>query len=162
MNDARALIAVTDSPFPSLDPAKAALARLDPEYRMANSTIAEESWPWRAMPTPSSSPTPSCPASCCASSDAARRSAVSASAASGSPGPLLILGLALIHAAVFYPAEIVDAAAGFVYGFFPALALVMTGWLLSGFLCYAVGLLGGAAVARPLARLRAASSAPRR
>ena len=25
------LIAITDSPFPSLDPAKAALARLDPE-----------------------------------------------------------------------------------------------------------------------------------
>jgi uncharacterized membrane protein YdjX (TVP38/TMEM64 family) len=64
----------------------------------------------------------------------------------GVAGPLLILGLALIHAVVFYPAEIVDAAAGFVYGFFPALALVMTGWLLSGFLCYAVG----RSVARPL------------
>jgi uncharacterized membrane protein YdjX (TVP38/TMEM64 family) len=35
----------------------------------------------------------------------------------GVAGPLLILGLALIHAVVFYPAEIVDAAAGFVYGF---------------------------------------------
>ena len=64
----------------------------------------------------------------------------------GVAGPLLILGLALIHAVVFYPAEIVDAAAGFVYGFFPALALVMAGWLLSGFLCYAVG----RSVARPL------------
>jgi uncharacterized membrane protein YdjX (TVP38/TMEM64 family) len=64
----------------------------------------------------------------------------------GVAGPLLILGLALIHAVVFYPAEIVDAAAGFVYGFFPALLLVMTGWLLSGFLCYAVG----RSVARPL------------
>jgi len=64
----------------------------------------------------------------------------------GVAGPLLILALALIHAVVFYPAEIVDAAAGFVYGFFPALALVMTGWLLSGFLCWAVG----RSVARPL------------
>jgi uncharacterized membrane protein YdjX (TVP38/TMEM64 family) len=64
----------------------------------------------------------------------------------GAAGPLLILGLALIHAVVFYPAEIVDAAAGFVYGFFPALALVMTGWLLSGFLCYGIG----RSVARPL------------
>lgn len=64
----------------------------------------------------------------------------------GAAGPLLIIGLALIHAVVFYPAEIVDAAAGFVYGFFPALALVMTGWLLSGFLCYAIG----RSVARPL------------
>jgi D-3-phosphoglycerate dehydrogenase len=39
---ARPLIAVTDSPFPSLDPAKAALARLDPELRMAKSTSAED------------------------------------------------------------------------------------------------------------------------
>jgi uncharacterized membrane protein YdjX (TVP38/TMEM64 family) len=64
----------------------------------------------------------------------------------GVAGPLLILGLALIHAVVFYPAEIVDAAAGFVYGFFPALALMMAGWLLSGLLCYMVG----RSVARPL------------
>jgi uncharacterized membrane protein YdjX (TVP38/TMEM64 family) len=64
----------------------------------------------------------------------------------GVAGPLLILGLALIHAVVFYPAEIVDAAAGFVYGFFPALALMMFGWLLSGLLCFSVG----HSVARPL------------
>ena len=36
----RPLIAVTDSPFPSLDPAKAALARLDPDLRMAKSASA--------------------------------------------------------------------------------------------------------------------------
>lgn len=64
----------------------------------------------------------------------------------GVAGPALILGLALIHAVVFYPAEIVDAAAGFVYGFFPALALMMLGWLLSGLLCFAIG----RSVARPL------------
>jgi uncharacterized membrane protein YdjX (TVP38/TMEM64 family) len=64
----------------------------------------------------------------------------------GAAGPLLILALALIHAIVFYPAEIVDAAAGFAYGFFPALALMMGGWLLSGLLCFAVG----HSVARPL------------
>ena len=39
---ARFLIAVTDSPFPSLDPAKAALARVDPELRMAQSASAED------------------------------------------------------------------------------------------------------------------------
>src|ERR1700681_4493889 len=39
---ARTLIAVTDSPFPSLDPAKKALARLDPEYRMAKSASADD------------------------------------------------------------------------------------------------------------------------
>jgi D-3-phosphoglycerate dehydrogenase len=38
----RPLIAVTDSPFPSLDPAKAALARLDPELRIAKSPSAED------------------------------------------------------------------------------------------------------------------------
>jgi D-3-phosphoglycerate dehydrogenase / 2-oxoglutarate reductase len=36
------LIAITDSPFPSLDPAKKALVRLDPEYRMANSPGADD------------------------------------------------------------------------------------------------------------------------
>ncbi len=39
---ARTLIAITDSPFPSLDPAKQALAKLDPEYRMAKSPSAED------------------------------------------------------------------------------------------------------------------------
>jgi D-3-phosphoglycerate dehydrogenase len=38
----RTVIAITDSPFPSLDPAKAALARLDPEYRMAKSPSADD------------------------------------------------------------------------------------------------------------------------
>jgi D-3-phosphoglycerate dehydrogenase / 2-oxoglutarate reductase len=35
-------IAITDSPFPSLDPAKKALARLDPEYRTAKSPSADD------------------------------------------------------------------------------------------------------------------------
>jgi D-3-phosphoglycerate dehydrogenase len=38
----RTIIAITDSPFPSLDPAKKALARLDPEYRTANSPNADD------------------------------------------------------------------------------------------------------------------------
>lgn len=64
----------------------------------------------------------------------------------GATGPLLILVLTLLHTVVFYPAEIVDAAAGFAYGFFPALALMMVGWVLSGLLCWAIG----HRVARPL------------
>lgn len=64
----------------------------------------------------------------------------------GVGGPLLILALALLHSVVFYPAEIVDAAAGYAYGFFPALALVMFGWLLNGLVCWAIG----HRVARPL------------
>ena len=39
---ARPLIAVTDSVFPSLDPAIAALARLDPQMRMAESSAADD------------------------------------------------------------------------------------------------------------------------
>lgn len=61
-------------------------------------------------------------------------------------GPVLILALAVLHAVVFYPAEIVDAAAGFAYGFFPALALVTVGWLLNGVICWAIG----RSIARPL------------
>ena len=38
----RFLIAVTDSPFPSLDPAMAALKRVDPELRMAKSASADD------------------------------------------------------------------------------------------------------------------------
>src|SRR5215203_4714226 len=64
----------------------------------------------------------------------------------GVAGPLLILALALLHSVVFYPAEIVDAAAGFAYGFFPALVLVMAGWLLNGLACWAIG----RSIARPL------------
>jgi D-3-phosphoglycerate dehydrogenase len=38
----RPIIAITDSVFPSLDPAKKALARLDPDYRMAKSPSADD------------------------------------------------------------------------------------------------------------------------
>jgi D-3-phosphoglycerate dehydrogenase len=38
----RPVIAITDSVFPSLDPAKKALARLDPDYRMAKSASPED------------------------------------------------------------------------------------------------------------------------
>lgn len=64
----------------------------------------------------------------------------------GIAGPLLILLLCIVHTVVFYPAEIVDAAAGFAYGFLPALLLVMTGWLISALLSFTIG----RSVARPL------------
>src|SRR5882672_2423718 len=38
----RPVVAVTDSVFPSLDPAKAALARVDPDIRMAKSAGADD------------------------------------------------------------------------------------------------------------------------
>lgn len=64
----------------------------------------------------------------------------------GAAGPLLIIALTLLHTIVIYPAEIVNAAAGFAYGFFPAIALVTVGWIGSALLCYWVG----TRVARPL------------
>ncbi|MBM3667555.1 MAG: hypothetical protein FJW90_08795 [Actinobacteria bacterium] len=46
----------------------------------------------------------------------------------GAAGALLVLWQALVHAVIWYPAEILDAAAGFVYGFGPALPLLMASW----------------------------------
>ncbi len=57
----------------------------------------------------------------------------------GFGGVALILALIAIHTFVWYPAEIVNAAAGFVYGFWPALGLVMAGWVAQGVLAYAIG-----------------------
>ncbi len=42
----------------------------------------------------------------------------------GAAGPLIIIGLAVVHSVIPYPAEIVNAAAGFAYGFFGGLAIV--------------------------------------
>lgn len=64
----------------------------------------------------------------------------------GFGGHLLILALTLIHTVVPYPAEIINAAAGFAYGFWEAIALVTVGWMASALLCYAFG----RSVARPL------------
>jgi uncharacterized membrane protein YdjX (TVP38/TMEM64 family) len=64
----------------------------------------------------------------------------------GAAGPLIIIGLGVIHSIVPYPAEIVNAAAGFAYGFFGGLGIVAVGWMLSALICYWFG----AGVARPL------------
>ena len=61
-------------------------------------------------------------------------------------GALIVLALALLHSVVWYPAEILDAAAGYVFGFWVATPLVMGGWLLNGFVCWLIG----RNVARPL------------
>ena len=57
----------------------------------------------------------------------------------GIGGPLIILALQLIHAVAFYPAELIDAAAGFAYGFFGGFLLVQAGWVISGLLSYGIG-----------------------
>lgn len=57
----------------------------------------------------------------------------------GAGGVAIVLALALIHSVIFYPAEILNAAAGFVYGFWPAMALMMGGWIVNGIICHQVG-----------------------
>lgn len=57
----------------------------------------------------------------------------------GAVGVLIVLALALAHSVIFYPAEILDAAAGFVYGFWFALPLVMFGWMLNAIICHQIG-----------------------
>jgi uncharacterized membrane protein YdjX (TVP38/TMEM64 family) len=54
-------------------------------------------------------------------------------------GVVLVLWLAMVHVVVWYPAEILDAAAGYVFGFGLGFPLVMASWVLSGLGAYAVG-----------------------
>jgi uncharacterized membrane protein YdjX (TVP38/TMEM64 family) len=64
----------------------------------------------------------------------------------GAWGPVIIVALGVIHSVVPYPAEIVNAAAGFAYGFFGGLGIVSIGWMISAVVCYWFG----TGVARPL------------
>ncbi len=57
----------------------------------------------------------------------------------GLSGALIVIALALAHSVVWYPAEILDAAAGYVYGFWVAMALLMAGWILNAVVCYLIG-----------------------
>ena len=54
-------------------------------------------------------------------------------------GALLVLWLAMVHVVVWYPAEILDAAAGYVFGFGVGFPIVMGSWVLSGVASYAIG-----------------------
>lgn len=58
----------------------------------------------------------------------------------------VLYGLIAVHTFVWYPAEIVDTAAGYVHGFWLAFVLVMSGWVIQGLMAYAIG----RTAARPL------------
>jgi uncharacterized membrane protein YdjX (TVP38/TMEM64 family) len=57
----------------------------------------------------------------------------------GFGGVMIAFTLALAHVVVWYPAEILDTAVGYVYGFWGGLVLAMLGWLVNGLLAYWVG-----------------------
>src|SRR5687767_1199359 len=57
----------------------------------------------------------------------------------GAGGVALIAGLAALHTFVWYPAEILDAAVGYVYGFWPAMAILVVCWTAQGMLAYEIG-----------------------
>ncbi|HYH89892.1 MAG TPA: VTT domain-containing protein [Solirubrobacteraceae bacterium] len=57
----------------------------------------------------------------------------------GAAGALVLVGLMLVHAVLPFPSELINAAAGFAYGFWLAFPLVLAGWLLSAIATYAIG-----------------------
>ena len=64
----------------------------------------------------------------------------------GGWGVAIVFALTQIHVFIWFPTEILDAAAGFVYGFWPAFLMLMVFWLISGLVAYWVG----HSAARPL------------
>jgi uncharacterized membrane protein YdjX (TVP38/TMEM64 family) len=57
----------------------------------------------------------------------------------GVGGALIVIALALAHVVVWYPAEILDAAVGYVYEFWIAFPLVMAAWVLNAVIAYWIG-----------------------
>jgi uncharacterized membrane protein YdjX (TVP38/TMEM64 family) len=57
----------------------------------------------------------------------------------GVGGVLITWTLALTHVLIWYPAEILDLAVGYVYGFWGGLVLAMFGWLLNALVAYWIG-----------------------
>jgi uncharacterized membrane protein YdjX (TVP38/TMEM64 family) len=57
----------------------------------------------------------------------------------GAGGVVLVFAIAVAHTVIWYPAEILNAAAGYVYGFWGAFAMLLAAWMLSGLICFYVG-----------------------
>jgi len=56
----------------------------------------------------------------------------------GAAAALVLVGIALVHAIVPFPAEFPTAAAGFVFGFAIAFPLMVVAWTLSCLVAYAL------------------------
>jgi len=57
----------------------------------------------------------------------------------GAAGVAVLFLLVAIHTFVWYPAEIIDAAAGFVFGFWPAFGMLTIGWTAQALAAYLIG-----------------------
>jgi uncharacterized membrane protein YdjX (TVP38/TMEM64 family) len=65
-------------------------------------------------------------------------------------GALVLVALVLVHTVVPYPAELALAVAGYVYGFWIGVPLMLVSWLGTGLLGYALGRSVGFPAARRL------------
>jgi uncharacterized membrane protein YdjX (TVP38/TMEM64 family) len=74
----------------------------------------------------------------------------------GVVGAIVLVGLILTHAVIFFPAEIPNATAGLVFGFAVGLPLVVVAWLVSGLIAYWLGVVAGRPLALRLAGERVA------
>jgi uncharacterized membrane protein YdjX (TVP38/TMEM64 family) len=79
----------------------------------------------------------------------------------GAAGAAVLVCLILLHAVVFFPAEIANATAGLIYGFFGGFALVMAAWIGSLLLAYGLGATAGRPLALRLAGRRRVEFAER-
>lgn len=61
----------------------------------------------------------------------------------GAGAALVLVGLALVHAVIPYPAELPTAAAGFAFGFSIGFPLMLAAWVASGVLAYGVARVAG-------------------
>jgi uncharacterized membrane protein YdjX (TVP38/TMEM64 family) len=57
----------------------------------------------------------------------------------GIGGAAIVLLLGLVHVVVWYPAEILNAAVGYVYGFWVAMPLISVVWLVNAVVAYWIG-----------------------
>jgi len=79
----------------------------------------------------------------------------------GVGGAAILVALILVHAVVFFPAEIANAAAGLIYGFAAGFALVIVAWIGSLLLAYGLGATAGRPLALRLAGRRRVELAER-
>ena len=57
----------------------------------------------------------------------------------GAGGVALVAALVMLHTFVWYPSEILDAAVGYVYGFWAGMAILVPLWTAQGMLAYEIG-----------------------